>query len=224
MSETPETIEVKTDLTPSSTIRPPKEQALRLAAFATVVAFIVMLCDVFIGPTVELRAQEDRQAMFAEVLPISLYDNDPSLEQESVLVDDAPITYYRARLNGEVSALVMQVAPQGYAGAINLLVAAKPDGTITGVRVIGHNETPGLGDNIETSKSDWILQFNGLSLTNPTPDQWGVSKDGGQFDSFTGATITPRAVVAGIKQSLEVIQNNKSDLIGQTHSEESLDD
>jgi electron transport complex protein RnfG len=107
-------------------------------------------------------------------------------------------------------------APEGYGGAIELLVGVNANGEITGVRVVPpHNETPGLGDKIETKKSDWIYSFDGKSLTNPKPEGWAVKKDGGDFDSFTGATITPRAVVDAVYNALAWYQANRSTLYQQ---------
>ena len=88
------------------------------------------------------------------------------------------------------------------------------DGTIAGVRAVKHRETPGLGDKVDLRKSQWILDFNGKSLTNPPPVQWGVRKDGGAFDQFTGATITPRAVVAAVQRALQFVQREHASLFG----------
>lgn len=216
MTEPTNSIPVETDLTPKPLgIKPPKEQSLRLGAFAAAVALLVMLSDMVIGPTIALRALEDQQAMLAQVLPADLYDNDPSQEMAQIDFNGQTITYYRARKGSEVTAVVMQLASKGYAGDIKLLISVRPDGTLTGVRVLSHNETPGLGDKIETSKDDWILQFAGLSLSNPVESRWGVTKDGGQFDGFTGATITPRGVVAGIKQALLLMRDHQGALLDQ---------
>jgi electron transport complex protein RnfG len=94
------------------------------------------------------------------------------------------------------------VVPDGYSGPIKLLVAVNYDGTLGGVRVISHKETPGLGDKIEESRSDWVLGFNGKSLTDPLLEKWKVKRDGGIFDQFTGATITPRSIVSAVKHTL----------------------
>ena len=88
------------------------------------------------------------------------------------------------------------------------------DGRLLGVRVLAHHETPGLGDKIESKKNDWILRFTGLSLGNPPPERWKVKKDGGQFDQFAGATITPRGVVRAIRSGLDFFAANKASLIG----------
>src|SRR5690606_24060195 len=111
--------------------------------------------------------------------------------------------------------LVPAVAPDGYSGAMRMLVGVNRDGTLAGVRVLTHRETPGLGDKVDLSKSDWILGFNGRSLGNPEPDRWGVKKDGGEFDQFTGATITPRAVTAQVKRVLQQVEQSRTLLFEQ---------
>lgn len=123
---------------------------------------------------------------------------------------------WRARLGGKVVGVAFtSIAPDGYNGNIRLLVAVGADGKLMGVRVINHKETPGLGDNIEVSRGKWILSFDGKSLDNPPVDQWKVKKDGGVFDQFTGATITPRAVVKAVKKSLEYFTEHRAQLLEQ---------
>ena len=102
------------------------------------------------------------------------------------------------------------LAPDGYNGKIQLVVGLAGEGTVSGVRVLEHKETPGLGDKIELRISDWILGFNSLTLNSENITNWAVKKDGGQFDQFTGATITPRAVVKAVKRSVEYYQANKA--------------
>lgn len=117
---------------------------------------------------------------------------------------------YRARLNGSDSAVIISSqAPNGYNGRISILVGIFFDGTIAGVRVTSHRETPGLGDDVELAKSDWILSFNGKSLKIPLEEKWEVKKDGGNFDQFTGATITPRAIVAAVLNTLKFYEDNQ---------------
>jgi electron transport complex protein RnfG len=108
--------------------------------------------------------------------------------------------------------VLSSIAPNGYNGEIKLLIGIKYNGELAGVRVISHKETPGLGDKIDAKKSDWILKFEGLSLTNPTESKWKVAKDGGEFDQFTGATITPRAIVEAVKKSLVFFQQHRDQL------------
>lgn len=148
---------------------------------------------------------------------------DTVMVQSPLLGSEEKRVAYLARQNGEPAAAVFQVAaPEGYGGTINLLIGVNFDGTVAGVRVVPpHPETPGLGDQIETKKSDWIKSFTGLSLQHPKEASWKVKKDGGAFDSFTGATITPRAVVKATYQTLKYFEDNKYTLFGtQPHEED----
>ncbi|HEY9149172.1 MAG TPA: electron transport complex subunit RsxG [Gammaproteobacteria bacterium] len=135
------------------------------------------------------------------------------VQDPTLLGSRDPVQVYRARRNGEPVALVMTPeAPDGYSGAIRLLVGIDPEGTLIGVRVLSHRETPGLGDAIEAERSDWILDFDGRSLGNPPADQWRVRRDGGVFDQFSGATVTPRAVVNAVRKSLIYFERHRDEL------------
>lgn len=152
-----------------------------------------------------------------ELIPPGSYDNDMVSESVSVtdelLGSDLPLPIYRARKNGDVVAIALSAtAPDGYSGVIRLLVAVRTDETLAGVRVIAHKETPGLGDPIEREKSDWILGFDGCSLQKPDESRWTVKKEGGDFDQFSGATITPRAVVGAVKRALLYVRAHHADL------------
>lgn len=171
--------------------------------------------------TRERIAEQERSAMrrqLDEILGGLDYDNTPY--QDRVRIRGAAafpggqtVTAYRARRNGEPVAVVLRLAaPDGYNGPINLLVGIREDGRVTGVRVTSHNETPGLGDAVETDRSDWIEGFTGKSLSNPPPRGWAVEKDGGVFEQFTGATITPRAVVEAVQRTLEYFSANRDTL------------
>lgn len=178
--------------------------------------------------TQEKISQNERDALLRSlraVVPASLYDND--IVNDTIQVNDLnkgsakPATIHRARKDGEpVAAVITAVAPDGYNGNISLLVGIMADGTLSGVRVISHKETPGLGDGIDTDRSDWILSFNGKSLNGLTDKQWAVKRDGGVFDQFTGATITPRAVVNSVKNALLYFQKNKAEIFSITDSVE----
>jgi electron transport complex protein RnfG len=152
------------------------------------------------------------------ILPPQLYDNDIIEETLEVtnreqLGSDKAVTIYRALSQGKpIAAVLTPVAPDGYNGNIQLLVAILYDGTIAGVRIISHHETPGLGDSIEESRSDWVFSFNGRSLTNLKKKGWQVKRDGGQFDQFTGATITPRAIVKAVHKTLLFFSENRDAL------------
>ncbi|MDT8404510.1 electron transport complex subunit RsxG [Sulfuriflexus sp.] len=149
------------------------------------------------------------------VIPVETYDND--ILNDSIQVTDkellgssAPSTVYRARAAGRpVAAALTIIAPNGYSGPIVLLVGIDYTGQITGVRVVRHRETPGLGDSIEIQRSSWIESFDGKSSTNPSAAGWKVKRDGGEFDQFTGATITPRAVVSAVHKSLNYFQKHR---------------
>lgn len=162
---------------------------------------------------------EERRVMLAQmeqILPASRYDNDLladrfSFSDEAHFPRGQSVTAYRARKAGETVAVVLRFkAVSGYNGDIQLLAGIGADGTLAGVRVVSHRETPGLGDAIEAEKSDWVLDFDGRSLNDPAPGGWAVQRDGGEFDQFTGATITPRAVVEAIRLALEYSELNRA--------------
>ncbi len=153
-------------------------------------------------------------ALLAEVLPAGLADND--FLKDTLAIDKAgkPVTIYRARHAGAVKAAVFQVAERGYAGEISILMAVDAEGHTLGVRVLKHTETPGLGDKIEVKKDPWVKAFDGKSLGDPAPERWGVKKDGGVFDQFAGATITPRAVVKAVKGGLDFFAEHRTEITG----------
>ncbi|MEJ2509404.1 MAG: electron transport complex subunit RsxG [Gammaproteobacteria bacterium] len=154
------------------------------------------------------------------LIPASEQDNDMAQDTVQVtspqyLGSPKPMTVYRARKDGKpVAAVFTAIAPNGYGGPIKLLVAVRYNGTIAGVRVISDQETPGLGDAIESEKSDWIYSFTGKSLDNPGKKGWAVKRDGGQFDQFTGATISPRAVVKAVHNTLLYFKQHREELFG----------
>ena len=134
------------------------------------------------------------------------------MTQERATASDGP---------GEVVGVILPAtARDGYSGDIRLLVGVDKAGKLAGVRVLNHRETPGLGDKIELKKSDWVLSFNGRSLQDPTPENWAVTKDGGEFDAFTGATVTPRAVVESVRDTLRFTDENNADLFEVTANAE----
>lgn len=155
-------------------------------------------------------------ARLNEILPDDLYDNDilkDSLQVSDPLLGGDDLEVYLARHQGDpVAAVFTVVARGGYSGDIHMLVGIFMDGRIAGTRVVAHRETPGLGDDIEATRSDWILGFNERSLANPEQDLWAVRRDGGVFDQFTGATVTPRAVVRAVRNALLYFQAHGEDL------------
>jgi electron transport complex protein RnfG len=166
-------------------------------------------------------AENERRVLLRNLhalLPAEKLDNDIVSDTRLIMaspllgtVDKSPV--YRARLRGEPVAVVFNsIAPNGYSGKIHLLVGVYFDGRVAGVRAIKHAETPGLGDAIEVQKSPWVLDFDGKSLDNPAAARWSVERDGGDFDQFTGATITPRAVVQAVKKTLLYYEKNADNL------------
>ena len=142
-----------------------------------------------------------------------LLEDTMSVLDETLLGSEKPVMVYRARKDGEPVALVIAaVAPDGYSGSIKLLVGINVDGSLSGVRVVAHRETPGLGDAIDEARSDWIHIFDGKSLHAPELNRWAVKKDGGDFDQLTGATITPRAVVKAVRNALLYYQEHEEEL------------
>lgn len=200
--------------------------ALLLVLFAVAGTGLVALTH---SATAERIAHNERetllQSLHALISPDShdndIYSDRITVQDSALLGSKAPLPVYRARLGGKPVALVMTpVAPDGYSGDIRLLVAIRHDGTLAGVRVVAHKETPGLGDKIEVERSDWIHDFAGRSLDNPATAQWKVRKDGGVFDQFTGATITPRAVVKTVHNTLRYYQEHRDALFAPTQPEE----
>lgn len=185
--------------------------SLVLGAFALITA--LLLAGTHLGTQDKIAEAERRAAEKAllEIIPRDRHSND-------MLIDTVPVPRHLwdqlgltrggqiniARLNGHIEALIIPaVAADGYSGDIRLIVGVNRDGTLAGVRVLAHTETPGLGDKIDLKKNEWMLGFNGKSLSNPQLSGWAVKKDGGDFDQFTGATITPRAVVTQVRKVLE---------------------
>ncbi|MDO8926759.1 MAG: electron transport complex subunit RsxG [Sideroxyarcus sp.] len=162
----------------------------------------------------DIKAAEaaDLKQSLAQVLP-GEYENDLLKDTVTLTGKKGEVLVYRGRRAGKVEAVVYQVIGNGYAGNIVCVMGVSREGKILGVRVISHKETPGLGDKIEPAKGDWIHSFEGKWLGEPAADKWAVKKDGGVFDQFAGATITPRGVVNAVKGGLEFFEGNKSALL-----------
>ena len=179
-------------------------------------AAIAAICTALVAATFELtdeRIAGNQQAWLEQSLQPALgslqFDSGVSDSRLTIPSphglpgsDDAII--YRVYSKSEPAAALFVVsARDGYSGAIRLLVGVDVNGELTGVNVLEHRETPGLGDLVETGKSDWALQFRGRSLANPASDGWAIRRDGGEFDQLTGATVTPRAIVKAVRETLE---------------------
>lgn len=203
---------------PETILKHAGKTAMTLIAFALV--FTSLLAYVFnvTKVPIEKSEAEARMALFRQIVPESMHNNDllkdtVSIAPNILLGNKLPVIANRARINNEPAAVILEaVAHDGYAGDIKLLIAIKYDGSIAGVRVLAHKETPGLGDYIDIAKNKWIKLFDGESLEKTGDKNWLVKKDGGQFDYMAGATITPRAVVKAVHKALQYFAENKEAL------------
>ncbi|MBZ4021797.1 electron transport complex subunit RsxG [Rhodobacter sp. TJ_12] len=188
----------------------PFAHGLMLGLFSLVTAGLLAMADQTTQAPIAQRSAEDLAASLDQVLPAEIYDNSPATDLRSVEdADEGVVQVHIAAMGNRVTGMAYELVGYGYSGAIRVLIGIAPDGTLLGVRVLSHTETPGLGDKIEVTKGDWIEGFTGRSLTDPTPDGWKVKRDGGIFDQFSGATITPRAVVATIARGLTFFERNR---------------
>lgn len=197
--------------------------ALTLLAFTLVFTGVMAWTYSATKPAIDAAAQAEKLSLIGEVLPPTAYDN--ALLDDFVEIGPTPqlgietsARIYRARKGGQPAGLVLEaVAPDGYSGDIALLIALRADGTVSGVRVTRHRETPGLGDYIDVRKdkrkdTPWITQFNGLDLQRVPESQWRVRKDGGRFDFVTGATISARAVTNAAGRAIGFATANRDRL------------
>lgn len=201
------------------------KNALVLGLFAIGTVGSVALLQQGTATRIAAAEREAQVRALAEILPAGSYDNhllDNRIELNAPELGHRSLQSAYLALKGEQpSALILPVtAPDGYSGAIHLLVGIFADGRLAGVRVLGHKETPGLGDKIELAKSDWVRSFEGKSLNNPGEDGWAVKKDRGEFDQFAGATITPRAVVKAVHGALRYFDKHRAQLLGLAEDEQ----
>jgi electron transport complex protein RnfG len=193
--------------------------AIMLAAAAIAAFGLVAVVHETTRDRIAATARARELARFDQVLGGLPHDNDlladtVTLRDPELLGTTAAVTAYRARFHGQPVAVLLEfVATDGYSGSIRLLIAVAPDGTVLGVRTVSHHETPGLGDFIDAGKSDWIRRFSGKSLGDPAAAHWRVRKDGGDFDQYTGATITSRAVVGAVGRTLQFFTRHRDELL-----------
>ena len=192
-----------------------------LALFALVTSLILATTNELTYERIEQSEREAAQRALLEIIPLERHDNDMLMDVQPV-----PEQYWAtlglkkggnihiARDQGQpVAAIIPAVTPDGYSGAISMIIGINFNGSIAGVRVVEHRETPRLGDKVDLKKSDWILSFNGKSLVNPQASGWKVKKEGGDYDQFTGATITPRAVVSQVLKTLQYFEDDRERLL-----------
>ncbi|MDM3870957.1 electron transport complex subunit RsxG [Porticoccus sp. W117] len=201
-----------------------RKNSLILGAVALVTGTLLATTQVATKDKIALAQRQAEQKALLEILPIEQHSNDllmdvvpvPEQHWELLGLDKGGQIHIGRDENGQVNALILPtVAKDGYSGDIHMIIGIRVDGTVAGVRITDHRETPGLGDKVELKKSNWVLSFNGKSLSQTGVGAWAVKKDGGEFDQFTGATITPRAVVNQIRQVLYYFEQDKERLLKQ---------
>lgn len=186
-----------------------------LGGITLVVTAVLAGSHAVTSPAVEAMRRADLNQSLEQVVPAALRDNDMTGDTVSLAAPDGPVTVYRARKGGRINAVAYRVTGQGYGGPIVLVMGVSRDGEILGVQVVRHSETPGLGDRIDPRKSPWLAAFSGRSLTDTPEAQWAVKKDGGRFDQFSGATVSPRAVVGAVHAGLLLFRDNRARLLGE---------
>ncbi|MDG1732644.1 MAG: electron transport complex subunit RsxG [Thalassotalea sp.] len=190
-----------------------------LALFAIACTALVSVVNWLTKDTIIRQQQQQLLSTLYDVIPAERLNNDLYHDCQVIAGndylggDDEQMAYIARMDNMPVAVAITSAAPDGYNGKIKLIVALNVDGSVSGVRVLKHQETPGLGDKIETRKNDWIYGFNGKTVEAENDLRWAVKKDGGMFDQFTGATITPRAVVKAVKNTALYFNKNKDSIL-----------
>ncbi|WP_064605235.1 electron transport complex subunit RsxG [Photobacterium sp. J15] len=192
-----------------------------LAVFALLATSLVSVTHLLTEGRIQEQQQKELLKVLNQVIPAESHDNElykscTLVASEQFLGTPEAMPAYLAKKEGQVSGVAIEaIAPDGYNGAIKLIVGLDIEGVVTGVRILSHNETPGLGDKIDTRITDWIYSFTGKKLEGEKDSRWAVRKDGGDFDQFTGATITPRAVVGAVKNVSLYYQRHQQELFNQ---------
>lgn len=192
-----------------------------LALFALICTGLVAVVNQQTADKITQQEQQELMRVLHQLIPDEMHDNDLTAQctlllDKEALGTDNPMPAYIATMAGKPVAIAIEaIAPDGYNGNIKLIVGVNTQGEVLGVRTLTHQETPGLGDKIELRKSNWVSQFVGKMLDSQDDKQWLVKKDGGDFDQFTGATITPRAYVKAVKNAVWYFNNNQAKIFSQ---------
>ncbi|HAS8550220.1 TPA: electron transport complex subunit RsxG [Vibrio vulnificus] len=197
-----------------------RKNGLTLAIFACATTGLVAMTQYLTKDQITLQEQKQLSSVLNQVIPQSAHDNllfeSCTLVSDSALGSDKAMPAYIATRNGQATAIAIEsVAPDGYNGAIKIITGIDASGTVLGTRVLSHQETPGLGDKIDLRVTDWITSFTGKKLNDDNYNSWKVRKDGGEFDQFTGATITPRAVVKAVRNTVEFVNSHREQILNQ---------
>lgn len=193
--------------------------SLLLGIFAVVATGVIAATHLGTKARIAEQIRAAREKALLEIVPADRHNNAmldstlPVTDRELLNLDSRRKIFVALQDAEPVAFVFPSIAPDGYSGAIELLVGINADGSIAGVRVVQHEETPGLGDKVDLKKSAWVLGFDDRSLADPPAEKWKVKKDGGVFDQFTGATITPRAVTKAVYQTLRYYEKQREDLL-----------
>ncbi|MEF1310139.1 electron transport complex subunit RsxG [Vibrio mytili] len=197
-----------------------RKNGLTLAIFACATTGLVALTQYLTEDQIQHQEQKQLLSVLNQVIPKTMHDN--ALTQACTLVSSPELgtlhamPAYIAKQGDEPTAIAIEsIAPDGYNGEIKVITGIDNQGKILGTRVLSHQETPGLGDRIDLRITDWILGFTGKEVTEENWDSWKVRKDGGDFDQFTGATITPRAVVKVVRNTVNYVNKSRDDILNQ---------
>ncbi|EOX4914745.1 electron transport complex subunit RsxG [Vibrio alginolyticus] len=197
-----------------------RKNGLTLAIFACATTGLVALTQYLTKDQIKVQEQKQLLSVLNQVIPENMHDN--ALTQACTMVTSPDLgtlramPAYLATKNGEPTAIAIEsIAPDGYNGEIKVITGIDNQGNILGTRVLNHQETPGLGDRIDLRVTDWILSFTGKQVTENNWNSWKVRKDGGDFDQFTGATITPRAVVKVVRNTVNYVNQSREDILSQ---------
>ncbi len=197
-----------------------RKNGLTLAIFACATTGLVALTQYLTKDQIKVQEQKQLLSVLNQVIPENMHDN--ALTQACTMVTSPDLGTLRAMpaylstKNGEPTAIAIEsIAPDGYNGEIKVITGIDNQGNILGTRVLNHQETPGLGDKIDLRVTDWILSFTGKQVTENNWNSWKVRKDGGDFDQFTGATITPRAVVKVVRNTVNYVNQSREDILSQ---------
>ncbi|MDD5470507.1 MAG: electron transport complex subunit RsxG [Sideroxydans sp.] len=194
------------------------QTSVNLVFFAVIGTAILSSTYYLTRDTIAATVAQAKLKLVSQLLPPTSYDNDIMQDRHTVAADEMLGTEeatqaHIARRDGKPVAVILEaIAPDGYSGKIALIMAIHPDGSLGGVRVVSHNETPGLGDYIDIAKQDWIKTFDGRSRSLFSDEMWKVRKDGGMFDYMAGATITPRAVIKAVNRALQYFEAHRDEL------------
>ena len=198
--------------------------AMLLSFVCGLVGFLILILDMATKDKIAEEIKNDKLEILKQVIPINSYDNDIIEDIATIEEQGKIIKVNIARKDKYITGVSLSSVSDGYGGPIKIIMGLDRHGNINGVRVLSHKETPGLGDKIEIAKDQWIKSFDGRSLRNTSKQEWAVKKDGGVFDQFTGATITPRAVVKAAHKGLVMFERHKGELMSEPPKKEEASD